>query len=286
VAISQVDVSVAHRAFARVGEGPFWDAASHRLSWVDILAGAVTSVGADGRRTEVTLPCTVGAAIPKESGGYIAATATGFAEITERTTVVDRVSMLPAGQRMNDAGCDPAGRLWAGSTELRFKEGHGAVHVVDEKWRVRTVLTDLTLPNGLGWSTDGRTFYLIDSIAAEVNAFNVADDGFGLRDRRVLARLDGEGLPDGMTVDASGSLWIAMWGGNRLIRLSPGGDILRQVELPVAQPSSCAFGGPELDVLYVTTAREGLETTGEADGSILAVRGLNVRGRPGRRFAG
>jgi sugar lactone lactonase YvrE len=278
-----IDISVAFPGTARVAEGPFWDQDAGRLSWVDILSGAIHT----GTST-ITLPTLVGAAVPKTSGGFVAATTEGFTEVGPAGTWTTRVAILPPGQRMNDAKCDAAGRLWAGSTDLAFAPGEGALHVLGADWRAEQVLTGLTLPNGLDWSPDARTFYLIDSIAGELNAFDVQPDRPGLANRRLVASFPQDGgLADGMTVDAGGALWIAMWGGHRVIRLSPDGDVLTEVAMPVAQPSSCAFGGPDLDVLYVTTAREGLSVEpGDVAGSVLAVTGLGVRGLPARPFRG
>jgi sugar lactone lactonase YvrE len=160
--------------------------------------------------------------------------------------------------------------------------------VLSADWSREQVLDGLTLPNGLAWSPDGRVFYLVDTIAGEVNAFDVVPGTPAPANRRLLARFPQRtGMPDGMTIDAQGCLWIAMWGGDRLVRLSPEGSVLLEVEMPVRQPSSCAFGGPDLDVLYVTSARDGLDLP-ERDpaGSVFAVRGLGVRGLPAARFRG
>lgn len=284
-----IDITVAFPDTARVGEGPFWDRETGQLRWVDILAGTInTGDPVSSRRHTITLPTLVGAALPKASGGFVAATAEGFAEVRPDGTWTTRDTVLPPGQRMNDAKCDAAGRLWAGSCDLDFAPGHGRLHVLSTDWTSRQVLGDLALPNGLDWSSDGRTFYLVDTVAGELNAFDVRPDRLDLANRRVLARFpEAGGIPDGMTADAHGCLWIAMWGGGRLLRVSPEGRTLAEVPLPVAQPSSCAFGGPDLDVLYVTTAREGLDLDPASPaGSVLAVRGLGVRGLPATRFGG
>jgi sugar lactone lactonase YvrE len=286
------EITVAAVDTARVGEGPFWDAATGTLHWVDILGGAISSLAvATGERARATFPTLVGAAVPKASGGYVAATREGFAEVTATGALVTRSRVLGEGHRMNDAKCDPHGRLWAGSTQLEFAAGQGALHVLDAGWRHETLLDGLTLPNGLGWSPDGHTFYLIDSVARELNAFDVTPGGRALSGRRVLATFgEDAGLPDGLAVDSAGCLWIAMWGGSRVVRVSPEGSVLDVVPMPVAQPSSCAFGGPGLSVLYVTSAREGLDVppfpATAVDGSVLAVRGLGVTGLPGTRFGG
>lgn len=284
-----IDITVAVPGTARVGEGPFWDATTSELTWVDILDGTIYT--ADPTRPyprTTTLPTLVGAAIPKRTGGFVAATTEGFTDIGRDGGWTTRRTVLAPGRRMNDAKCDPAGRLWAGGCDLEFASGYGALYVLDTDWTVHHVLDDLTQPNGLGWSPDGRTFYLIDTFAREVDAFDLAHDRLAPGNRRTLARFpSGGGVPDGMAIDAEGCLWIAMWGGGRLVRLAPDGRLLGEVQLPVALPSSCAFGGPDLDVLYVTTAREGLgpHPAGPA-GSVLAVRGLGVRGLPVGRFGG
>ncbi|MFB6782379.1 SMP-30/gluconolactonase/LRE family protein [Streptomyces sp. NPDC056352] len=284
-----IDITVAIPGEARVGEGPFWDSETGQLTWVDILAGRVhTADPAVPRPHTLTLPTFVGAAVPKASGGYVAATTEGFTDVRADGTWTTRLAVLPPGRRMNDAKCDSQGRLWAGSCAMDFATGRGALHVLAPDWATQPVLDGLTQPNGLGWSPDGRTFYLIDTVAHEVNAFDVLPDRLAPTRRRTLARFpEAAGVPDGMTVDSDGCLWIAMWRGGRLFRLSPDGGVLAEVPLPVDQPTSCTFGGPDLDVLYVTTAREGLGPgpAGPA-GSVLAVRGLGVRGMPAHRFGG
>jgi sugar lactone lactonase YvrE len=284
-----IEITVAFAGTARVGEGPFWDEESGLLHWVDILAGQIhTGDPRDGTRRTISLPTLVGAAVPKTSGGFVAATAEGFTDVRADGTATSRVSFLPAGQRMNDAKCDPSGSFWAGSNDMDFASGQGALHVLSADWRSEQVLDGLTLPNGLAWSPDGRRFYLVDTIAGELNAFDIRPDQLAPVNRRLLAKFPAEaGMPDGMTIDAQGCLWIAMWGGGRLLRVSPEGRTLFELPMPVHQPSSCAFGGKDLDVLYVTSAREGLDL-GEQDpaGSVLAVRGLGVHGLPATRFGG
>ena len=283
-----IEISVAVPAGARVGEGPFWDAETHQLTWVDILAGAIHSSDPSTSATRtVTLPTLVGAAVPKASSGFVAATAEGFAEVRPDGARTTKHALLPDGIRMNDAKCDPAGRFWAGSCAMDFAAGRGALHVLRADWTTEVVIEGLTQPNGLDWSPDGRTFYLIDTQLREVSAFDVLPDQLAPANRRRLAVLpDSLGYPDGMTVDAQGCLWIAMWAGGRVVRLSPAGELLSEVVVPVEQPTSCAFGGPDLDVLYVTTAREGLDHASAPAGSVLAVRGLGVTGLPARRFGG
>ena len=284
-----LEITTAFSGRARVGEGPVWDSRAQVLHWVDILAGTIYTGDPDtGAQTTISLSTLVGAAVPRRAGGFIAATTEGFAAVDASGVVTRRLTVLPDGQRMNDAKCDPAGQFWAGSNDMQFAPAKGALHVLLPDWRTQQVLDGLTLPNGLAWSLDARTFYLVDTIAGELNAFDTSPDTQALTNRRLLARFpDHLGMPDGMTIDAQGCLWIAMWGGDRLLRVSPEGATLLEVPMPVHQPSSCAFGGPDLDILYVTSAREGLDVD-EQDpaGSVFALRGHGTQGLPAAAFAG
>ncbi|MEU0569518.1 SMP-30/gluconolactonase/LRE family protein [Nonomuraea sp. NPDC005983] len=274
---------------ARVGEGPVWDAELGRLHWVDIPAGHIhTSDPATGETARIELPTLVGAALPRRGGGFVAATAEGFATVESDGSLTIRRAILPDGERMNDAKCDRHGRLWAGSTTMDFQPGKGALHVLMPDWTSRVVLDDLALPNGLDWSPDGRTFYLADSIAGEISAFDTDPGSTRISRRRTLFRIPAHtGMPDGLTVDAAGCLWVAVWGGDRLARISPDGDLLGEVPMPVHQPSSCAFGGSRLDVLYVTSAREGLDLSGDDPaGSVFAIDQVGAVGTPSTAFAG
>ncbi|MFB6988524.1 MULTISPECIES: SMP-30/gluconolactonase/LRE family protein [unclassified Streptomyces] len=275
---------------ARVGEGPVWDAGLRRLHWVDIPAGHIhTSDPVTGRTTSLRLPTQVGAAVPRRGGGFVVATAEGFASVEADGSTIARRTFLSDDERMNDAKCDRHGRFWAGSTAMDFRPGRGALHVLLPDWTSRVVLEGLALPNGLGWSPDGRTFYLADSIAGEIYAFDTTDEAPWIARRRTLFRLPARtGMPDGLTVDASGCLWVAVWGGARVARISPDGDLLGEIPLPVHQPSSCTFGGPRLDALYVTSARESLELPGDDPaGSVFVVEETGgAVGLPPASFAG
>jgi sugar lactone lactonase YvrE len=284
-----IEITVAIPGTARVGESPCWDAGTGTLSWVDIMSGTVyRSDLSSPAQTVVELPIMVGAAAPKASGGFVTATARGFADIDPGGRVVRQLDVLPDGVRMNDAKCDPAGRFWAGGCALDFATGQGSLHVLQPDWTTEEVFSGLTQPNGLGWSPDGATFYLIDTQARQLTAYDVVPGQVVPAAPRVLKRFPVPlGYPDGLTVDADGGLWVAMWGGGRILHLSPSGRVIDELPMPVAQPSSCVFGGPELDVLYVTSATEGMAVgPDDPSGSVFAVTGLGVRGLPSQRFGG
>ena len=276
------EVRVAVRATARVGEGPVWDPVHDVLRWVDIPVGLVhASRPGTGETSTVRLPMQVGAVALAAGGDLVMACEQGFGLLAADGSFDVRLPVLAPGERMNDAKCDAA-RLWAGSTELDFSRGRGALHVLRPDWTSDVVLTGLTLPNGMGWSPAGDVFYLADSEERVIYAFDFAPDRAALSGRRTLiAFAERDGKPDGLCTDSSGDLWVAMWGASRVLRISPLGEIRAELPVPVRQPSSCAFGGPALDVLYVTSAREGMRLPdgGDApDGSVLAVAPAGATG--------
>ncbi len=274
---------------AEVGEGPHWDGERERLWWVDLLAGLVHSSDlVTGETGTLSVGHPVGAIVTRASGGLVAADARGYRYLSPSGEVLGQVEMLPAGQRMNDAKTDPAGRLWAGSTALEFTSGAGALHVLSPDGTVGTVLTGLTLPNGLGWSPGGETFYLVDSLQGWLRAWDFDTRSGAITSPRTLVDFGHhDELPDGLCVDASGTIWVAIWGGARLERYAADGKPLGPLRLPVAQPSSCAFGGPGLEILLVTSARRGLGRKATArDGALLMVLSPGAVGFPGAEFSG
>lgn len=247
-----------------LGEGARWDGRSGELLRVDILEGRVfrDRVDDDGALTPVRsydVPGTVGAVAPVDGeDGWILAAGRGFVHLRPdgslRTMLAD---VVDEGTRMNDAACDPQGRFWAGTLADDHHEGGGALYRLDRDGRVEVVLRDLTISNGLGWSPDGRTMYLVDSGPRQVHAFAFDGSDGTISDGRVLASVPEEvGSPDGMTVDAAGDLWVAIYGGGRVHRYAPDGVLGEVLEVPAEQSTCCAFGGPGLRRLYVTTATE------------------------------
>jgi sugar lactone lactonase YvrE len=275
-------------ACAAVGEGPVIDHRTASLCWVDITEGLLYQDDLSrGTQESVRVAPVLGAVAPREKAdGFAVAFFDGFGFWESgRLTVADPV--LPEPQRrMNDAKCDSAGRLWAGSTHVEFEPGLGVLH----RWNGVTpsvaVADGFTLPNGLGWSPDDRTMYLADSMTNDLlHAPFDADEG-SVGEFETLCKVD-RGLPDGLTVDADGFIWVAVWGGSELRRFSPAGELTAIVPMPVSKPSSCAFG-PD-GTLYITSARSGLSEeqlgTQPHAGSVFALA-TDTRGVPVRPFAG
>ena len=246
-----------------LGEGARWDGRRDELLVVDILAGHVYrgGVAADGSLSLVRayeLPGTVGSIAPVEDDeGWIVAAGRGFAYLAVDGSLRGLAEVAPPGTRMNDGACDPQGRFWAGTLADDHRPGGGALYRLDREGRSELMLSDLTISNGLGWSLDGATMYLVDSGPRVVHAF-AFDGAWGtISDGEVLITVAEEvGTPDGMTVDADGDLWVAIYGGGRVRRYSPEGVLRDEVLLPARESTSCAFAGAGLSRLYVTTATE------------------------------
>jgi sugar lactone lactonase YvrE len=246
-----------------LGEGPRWDARRDELLRVDIDAGRVyrDRVADDGRLTVVrtyTVPGTVGAIAPvHDDEGWLLAAGRGFLHLSPDGSVRSLADVAPPDVRMNDAACDPQGRLWAGTVAHDHHAGGGALYRLDSNGSVEQMLSGLTISNGLGWSRDGRTMYLADSGPRVVHAFSFDGERGTIADGRVLIELPEEvGTPDGLTVDADGDLWVAVYGAGRIHRYSPSGTLRQTLSVPAVQTTSCAFAGPGLHRLYVTTATE------------------------------
>ncbi len=279
---AQASLELVVPARAELGEGPSWDAERGVLWWVDIVAGLVHRFDpASATDTAIDVDSPVGAVMLRSGGGLVVALADRLAALDPDTGALQTlVSLEPsAGRRSNDAKVDPGGRVWLGRMARDASPSLGALVRVDPDRHVTVRLEGLTIPNGLDWSPDGRTMYFLDSTWGEVRAFSY-DPAAGLMgDGRSLVRLDEDGaLPDGLTVDAEGCLWVALWGGETVVRVAPDGSILGRVGLPASQVTSCAFGGPALDELYITTARERF---GPEDDAREPLAGGLFRCRPG-----
>jgi sugar lactone lactonase YvrE len=246
-----------------LGEGARWDARRDELIGVDILAGRVYRERIDDqgdliRTHSYLVSATVGAIAPvQDDEGWLLAAGRGFVHLSPDGSLRPIAEVAPAGTRMNDAACDPQGRFWAGTLAGDHRAGGGALYRLDQHGRSELMLDGLTISNGLGWSPDGGTMYLVDSGPRVLYTFTFDGDRGTISDRRVLVTVAEDiGAPDGMTVDAAGDLWVAIYGGGRVNRYSPDGELRETLLVPAEQATSCAFAGPELNQLYVTTATE------------------------------
>ncbi|WP_407554245.1 SMP-30/gluconolactonase/LRE family protein [Streptomyces sp. Pv4-95] len=276
---------VALAAGARLGEGPTWDASARRLIWVDILASRVhTFDPATGRRTVLATEQHVGAAKPRAGGGLVVNLRDGVACYDADGALSWLHREVVPGRRGNDAGVAPDGSLWAGTMRYDEAPGGGTLIRVAPDGRATPQLTGVTVSNGIGWSPDGGRMYYIDSPTRRVDVFDVGPDGEVAGRRPFVTVEEGAGFPDGLTVDAAGCVWVALWDGAALRRYAPDGRLDRVVDLPVRRPTACAFGGRGLTDLYVTSASEGVAPGGAA-GALLVLPAAG-EGLPQPAFAG
>lgn len=290
------EINLVYDAQAQLGEGPVWDPINARLYWVDILAS----------RIHICDPCHplassyievgpfVSSVIPRQSGGLVLTLQDGFYALDPESaelTLLAKVEGPELGNRMNDGKCDPTGRYLAGSMSLNDQAGNGSLYSLDVDHTVKTLVSEVNLSNGLAWTPDGTTFYFIDTPTRQVFAFDYDVATGSVSNRRVAITVpEAEGYPDGMTIDSEGMLWIAHWGGWQVTRWNPTtGEKLLSVPVLASQVTSCTFGGPELDELYITTARVGLDTEQLAAqphaGGLFRVK-VGVTGLPVERFRG
>ena len=269
------DVDVVVNLRSLLGEGPVWDHRAGHVAWVDILGGMVhMTEPSTGVTTTVPVGGPVGALALQGEGKYHLALRNGFAPLS-----TGRLGDLV---RMNDGAVDPRGRFLAGS----MGDGErpvGSLYSRDPDGTVRTLFGNVTISNGIGWSEDGTTMYYVDSATQSIDAIDYDPDVGRVGPRSTLVRIpEGEGTPDGLTVDSEGCLWVALWDGSCVRRYSPSGELLRQLDLPVSRVTSCAFGGSDIDRLFITTAATGIDTDdpSAALAGALFVADAGVRGVP------
>lgn len=269
-------------ALAYHGEGPIWDPVLQKLLWVDMLRGDLLVTDQDGDTQRQHVSDVLGCIAPRAGGGHVLATERGFALLAAdgALTTLPDVWTDPT-VRMNDGGCDPQGRFFCGSMAYGAAPGRGSLYRLDPDLTVHLVQSKVTISNGIGWTPDGSRAYYIDSPTQRVDICSS-----DLSERRPFVTIrDGLGTPDGLTVDGEGGVWVALWGGAAVHRYSASGTLDAVIRLPVAQVSSCAFGGDELDTLFITTSAENLANPEPEAGALFAVR-PGVRGLPALTFGG
>jgi sugar lactone lactonase YvrE len=284
-------------AKARLGEGAVWDADRQLLYWVDIEGYAVHAFDpATGRDQSFALGDSVGTVVPRAKGGVALTLGRAFAILdleTRRLSVLVEPDEEKArrGNRFNDGKCDPRGRFWAGTMAVSEAAAAGALYRLDADGSVHRMLEGVSISNGIVWSLDRDLMYYIDTPTREVAVFDYDDPTGAIANRRVAARFPaGHGWPDGMTMDAEGLLWVAEWDGGCVSRWDPAtGKLARRIKIPVSRVTSCAFGGPDLEELYVTTAWSRLDPDRRRAqpqaGGLFRLR-PGVKGVPAFSFAG
>jgi sugar lactone lactonase YvrE len=291
--MSLPEAQLLFEAGAELGEGPVWDSRIGRLWWVDITASKLHRFDPESLKDEAfDVGSHIGAAVPEEGGELLLAVKDGFARFSQGK--VSPLSLMGGAEpdsrniRFNDGKCDPAGRFWAGTMAYDGSAGAGNLFCLERDLSVSRKIKGVTISNGLDWSVDSKEMYYIDTPTQRVLAFAYDSLTGAIGQAKVAVEIDkAEGSPDGMCVDNFGALWIALWNGGKLIRCNAKtGERLGEVQVPGAsRVTSCAFGGPGLETLYITTARGGEAQPAQLGGSLFSVRpGAGIHGLPANRF--
>lgn len=296
---------LAHSIRSEHGEGPVWDDRRACLYWVDISGRAVHRFDpSSGRDVAVHVDQRVGAVALRTDGTLLVAAERGLAVLDpdevpvaapgspDGPVLLDMAVAIEADRpdmRANDGAVDPAGRYWIGTMALDARAGAGTLYRVDTDRSVHPQLTGLSVSNGIAWAPDGTQAWFVDSPTQRVDELVVDPDNGDVVERRPAIDLSGvPGVPDGMTIDAEGGLWIAMYGGWQVRRYGPDGEVDRVVRLPTAKPTSCALGGNDLDEVWITTTTEDLdgdELDAQPEAGSLFTCLADVPGVPARRSA-
>lgn len=283
---------------ASLGEGPSWDAARECLYWVDVYAGHLHVYDPQSGDHQVhALDKMLGCVAPTRSGKLVLGLRDGLATVrlsahgealelsTEKLTYLARPEPALPGNRFNDGKCGPDGRFLAGSMDQAEKENTGSLYSLSSDGTLKTLIGGVGISNGLTWSPDYKTFYYIDTPTHNVMAYDYDLDSGQIANPRLAVSVPADfGWPDGMTSDSEGRLWVALWGGAALSVWEPGtGQLIERIRIPAKNVSSCAFGGPERNQLYITSARKGLDqadlTAYPATGGLFCLE-TDVEGMP------
>jgi len=280
-----------------LGEGPLWHPDEHALYWVDITEECFYRLPYGSETaTHIVVNTQIGCMAFRAGGGLVLAVEQGIAtwdwEQSALAIITDPQADNPdPAPRFNDGAVDPQGRFWAGTIAAQ-PEAHpnGILYRVEADFSTRAIETGVGVSNGIGWSPDHRTMYFTDSTRRVIYAYDYDPATGDISNRRDFVRLsDDDGVPDGMTVDAEGFIWSAVWDGWRVVRYDPAGKVEREIAMPVQRPTSCMFGGPDLDELFVTSAFTGLSDAQRHEqpfaGDVFRLR-VGVKGLPEPFFAG
>jgi L-arabinonolactonase len=276
-----------------LGEGPVWSVDEQTLFWVDILKPVLQCWQPEtGQYQSWDMPSDIGSFAIRESGGFVVALRTGLVffkpEGGEVIPICDLESDKPF-TRFNDGKCDRQGRFWAGTMDEDVPNQRGALYCLEFDHLCRKIRSKVGISNGLGWSPDNRVMYYTDSATRTIYKYDFDLETGEITNERIFVRTPKEYVPDGLTVDAQGYVWSAKWDGWKVVRYAPDGSVSLEVRLPVQRPTSCTFGGTDMNLLFITSATTGFSDDDLAEqplaGSVLVVE-TDFQGLPEPYFAG
>ncbi len=278
-----------------LGEGPIWDPKTQVLWWVDILEGLVHRHDpVDEANQSWPVEQMIGTIVTAQDDRLVIAAEKGFYWFDPETGNIELIVEPEPDKpqhRFNDGKCDPAGRLWAGTMPISEEGSSGTLYCLHPDGKAETKQTGYAIPNGIVWNDEATIMYHIDSPTRRVDAWDYDNSTGSISNRRAVYHVQQEGaFPDGMAMDVEGKIWLALWGGWAVIRFDPvNGEELARIPVPVSRTSACAFGGPNLDTLFITTAKKDI-TPDELEKEPLAgcvfKTNPGVCGQPPVSFAG
>lgn len=248
-------------AKATLAEGPLWHPVEQQLYWVDI-EGKTLHLYNPATHTDKSIAVhqRVGTVVPVHGGGAIVALQNGLHKIDVHNGELEfMINPLPHDIRFNDGKCDPAGRFWVGTMALDERDGAAVLYRFDGDKKLHLMFDGASISNGIVWNSSRTKMYYVDSPTRQVVCFDYNNDTGAISNKRVAVEINIDGFPDGMAIDAEDKLWTALWGGHAVARWDPEtGELLQKITVDAPHVSACAFGGPDLKTLYITTARKGL----------------------------
>ena len=248
------------RAKALLGEGAFWDHRGKRLFWVDIEGRKLHFYSpGNGKSDSVNLPSRAGTVVPRSDSTVVLALEDGVYQlniVNGKLSLVSSIESDVPTNRFNDGKCDPLGNLWVGTMRLDETVPAAALYKVEPSGKTTKMLDSITISNGIVWTRDKKTMFYIDTPTGVIREFDFDPLTATISNERIAVTVpDTLGFPDGMAIDENDHLWVALWNGNAVACFNPkDGALVQKVEVPAHNVTSCAFGGPELDILYITTA--------------------------------
>lgn len=270
------------------GEGPVWSKSWGGLRWLDMLVGDILSLAETGEIKRQNVGSKIAACVrPRRTGGAVIGIERGFAIEEADGSVNVLGNVWTSGEvRMNEGGCDPHGRFYCGSMAYDQKKGAGKLYQLDANRTVETVLENVTVSNGIEWSPDNSRVYYNDTATFQISVFDYNFEK-GLINQRVFVDLTDEKLrPDGLTVDTEGAVWVALSNGGAVHRYTSGGKLDGVIEIPVRKVTACAFGGAQLEQLFITTSRQGVAPGEDSLAGSLFRADVGIKGLPVREFDG
>jgi sugar lactone lactonase YvrE len=272
------------------GEGPYWDPRRGELLLVDMMEGDVLVRHDDGTfdRHDVH-PRLAGVIRGRASGGYVVGVERGFVFADDSFSTLEQgpEAFRDGSVRMNDGGCDTAGRFLCGSMGWEGGFGAGTLYALGEDHGVSTLLTGITVSNGLHFSPAGETAFFADTPTGRIDALDYDIAAGRFTDRRTFAVVEQAlGMPDGLAIDAEGGIWAALYGGGAVARFDASGRLSEHIPLPVTNVTACAFGGPDLTTLFITTTQENIPEGSEPQAGALFAVEPGIAGAPLPMFAG